>query len=324
MSTPILTLCVISFDGYECPKWVRSLLEKGLGGVALFKRNILDFSQVQGLTRSIKHAAKSFPPPIIAIDEEGGKVQRLKDIFPVDESAREIGTKGEDACFAQGQRIGRFMRELGLNTNFAPVLDIGTNENNPIIGDRAFSSDKDVVAKCGIAFARGLEKEGILPCGKHFPGHGDAGADSHLELPVIMQDKETLVNRELYPFAKAIKAGFRLFMTAHCLYPALDEKMPATFSRHILQDILRENLGFEGCVISDDLGMKAVSERFSIEEMVVLGLEAGLDIFLHCGIDGQGEELVFALEKIWDKEKALRNRVEASVARVVRLRQNLF
>jgi len=324
MSHPLLTLCVISFDGYECPRWVRSLLEKGLGGVVLFQRNILNIPQVQSLTASIRDAGKSFPPPFIAIDEEGGKVQRLKKIFPVDESAREIGKKGVKGCFEQGQRIGKFMRLLGLNTNFAPVLDINTNENNPIIGDRAFSSDREVVARCGIAFAKGLETEGVLPCGKHFPGHGDANADSHLELPVIMQDKETIMCREIYPFAEACKSGFRLFMTAHCLYPALDEKMPATFSKHILQEILRKNLGFEGCVISDDLGMKAVCDRYSIEEMVVLGLEAGLDLFLHCGTDAEGEELVLALEKILGNEKALRHRVETSIERVVRLRKSLF
>lgn len=319
-ATP-LTLLVIAFDGPVLPDWLRVLLARGLGGVALFARNLVDRAQVSRLNREIRVAARDWPPPLIAVDQEGGRVQRLRRLCPLHPSARDVGRQGPGLAREVGRSMGRDLRGLGFNTDFAPVLDLDTHRDNPIIGDRAFGSTPEDAIPSALAFLQGIREAGIQPCGKHFPGHGDARADSHLELPVIDVPEETLARREMAPFQAAFREGLDLVMTAHCLYPTLDPDLPATLSRRILQGWLRDRLGYRGCVISDDLGMKAISDRYPWDFVVREGLEAGLDLLLHCDAD-QGEALVEALHRSAENP-GVRDRVRESAERVLALRRRL-
>jgi beta-N-acetylhexosaminidase len=311
---------MIGFDGPLLPAEVASLLSRGLAGVALFGRNIVDRAQVADLCRAVRDAARGLPPPLVAVDEEGGRVQRLKRICPVVPPMREVGAAGPGAAAAEGAAIGRELAALGFNLDFAPVLDVDTNAANPVIGDRAFSGDADAVAACAVAFARALESEGVRACGKHFPGHGDAAADSHLDLPVIAAGADTLAVRELRPFEAAVRAGIGIVMTAHCVYPAIDAALPATLSRAHVTGLLRGRLGFGGVVVTDDLGMKAIEGRWGPDEVLGLGLDAGVDLFLHCGPRGEGIALGERLRRLVADGAVARERVVASAGRVMALR----
>ena len=317
---PTLNLFIIGFDGLVLPEPVAALLARGLAGVALFARNLADRAQTAALCRAVRDAAVGLPPPVVAIDQEGGRVQRLRRLSPLMPPMRQVGSDGPGAAREAGRTLARDLRLLGINCDFAPVLDVDSNPCNPIIGDRSFSSDPAVVAACGVALAEGLEGEGVLACGKHFPGHGDASADSHLELPVIDLDATTLARREFVPFAAAVRAGLRLVMTAHCLFPALDPEHPATLSRPILQGWLRGRAGFDGCIVTDDLGMKAISERYLPDEVLVRGLDAGIDLFLHCGAAGEGMDLAGRLQRLVAAGDVAPARIAESSARVGALR----
>ncbi len=317
------SLFLLGFDGPALPDDVKDLLARGLAGVVLFARNLADPDQVRDLCQGIREAARGHPPPIIAVDEEGGRVQRLRRMIGAFPSAREVGRGGAEAARQAGVAIGAALWDLGFNVDFAPVLDVDSNPANPIIGDRAFSANPGEVARCGVAFLEGLQAAGVLACGKHFPGHGDAAADSHVDLPVIRADAETLRCREIPPFEAAVRAGLPMVMTAHCVYPALDPECPATLSRRVVAGLLRQDLGFGGCVVTDDLGMKAISERFAPDEVVARGLDAGVDLFLHCGAAGEGLRLIEALEDLVRKGEIPRASVEAAVRRVQELRKRL-
>lgn len=317
------SLFILGFDGPTLPDDVRDLLARGLAGVALFAQNLADAGQVRDLCGSIREAARDHPPPILAVDEEGGRVQRLRRIIGAFPPARVVGQGGPEGARRTGAAIGEALRDLGFNVDFAPVLDVDSNPDNPIIGDRAFSPDPERVARCGVAFLEGLHATGVLACGKHFPGHGDAAADSHLDLPVIGADRDTIERREVPPFEAAIRAGLPMVMTAHCVYPALDPDHPATLSRRIVGGLLRETLGFDGCVVTDDLGMKAIAGRFAFEEVLTRGIEAGVDLFLHCGAGGEGPALVETFEDLVRRGAVPEERLEAAARRVRKLRGRL-
>lgn len=234
---------------------------------------------------------------LVGIDHEGGRVQRTPPPITPLPAARAWGARAE----AVGRLVGRELASLGVNVDFAPVVDVDSNPENPIIGDRSFSGDpREVVERAG-AFLRGLRAEGVLGCLKHFPGHGDTTADSHLELPMVAADLETLRGRELAPF-RSLAGEAPLVMTAHVLVPAVDAARPATFSPRFLREILRGELGFRGVVVSDDLGMKAVAERFSRPGGAVEALAAGCDQLLLCA---HLADTGLALEMAVEVERAL-------------------
>ncbi|HKY61884.1 MAG TPA: glycoside hydrolase family 3 N-terminal domain-containing protein, partial [bacterium] len=225
------SLLVVGFEGHRVTDSLENFLQQwDLGGVILFKRNIESFEQVRELNRTIDVLAKA--APIVSVDHEGGRVFRLPEPFTAFPPMRLVG----EACLRDGsgaaaEEVGRiFARELraaGFNVDYAPVLDVDSNPLNPIIGDRAFSSDPEAASEAALSFWRGLEAEGVRGCGKHFPGHGDTREDSHLTLPVIDKPEKEMVLCEWVPFVKAIRAGIPLLMTAHVLFPALDKDWPA-------------------------------------------------------------------------------------------------
>jgi beta-N-acetylhexosaminidase len=219
-----------------------------------------------------------------------------------------------------GAAIAAELRAVGIDMNFAPVLDVDSNPRNPVIGDRAFSEEPNGAAALGIAFAKGSLSRGVIPVGKHFPGHGDTSADSHKELPVVRAGKPTLLRRELLPFRRAARAGIPALMTAHVMYPALDRALPATLSRKILHDLLRERMRFRGTIISDALEMKAIADRYGLGEAAVLALTAGCDVVLVCRGEEDQAETIDRLAREARDRLAFRRTVAASAVRSGRLR----
>ena len=198
-----------------------------------------------------------------------------------------------------------------------------SNPDNPVIGDRALSTDPPTAAELGIAFLRGMLSRGVLPVGKHFPGHGSTATDSHVVLPVVRSSRDTLRGRDLHPFRRAIRAGIPALMTAHVLYPALDREFPATLSEKILRGLLRDQMRFRGVVFSDALEMKAITDRFAIGDAAVRAVSAGCDVALVCRGEGNQEEAVEAISRAWADDRTFRKYAVASTRRMYRLRQAL-
>jgi len=288
-------MVIAGFAGKVLPAQVAEALGAGrLGGVILFERNLGSPLEVRGLTDAIREA--SAVPSMIAIDHEGGSVQRLRAPFTVWPRAREVGVTAKAAkARALGKAMAAELLAVGINVNFAPVLDVDTNPANPVIGDRSFSQDATRVAKLGAAMIEGFNQAGLLSCGKHFPGHGDTDLDSHHDLPVVNADRETLDRRELLPFQAAIKAGVPMIMTAHLKATAIDKYYPATISRPILYDLLRVTMGFNGLIVSDDLEMGALADNMPIEDAAFSAARAGCDVLIACSGPDRAEVVRDAL-----------------------------
>lgn len=249
-------------------------------GVILFRRNWESLEQLRALVAELRALPSA---PLIGVDQECGKVIRLGEPFTQFPSARAIARCGDpQLARAVGRALGAELRSAGVDIDFAPVLDVDSNPANPVIGERAFGSTPDEVIRFALPFLAGLREAGILPCGKHFPGHGDTDRDSHRELPVVPRDRATLEATELAPFRAAFAAGLPLLMTAHVLYPALDPDHPATVSPRILGGLLRGELGYGGVLISDDLEMQGISGAATVPATAVRALRAGVDWTLVC------------------------------------------
>lgn len=274
-------LLTLGFAGKAPDAETRRLLAAGIGGVVLFSRNVETPAQVAALTRELKRLAPE--PLLVAVDQEGGSVARLREGFTRLPPFRVLGDTGDPLLARElGRVVGTELCAVGIDWDFAPVLDVDTNPDNPVIGSRSLARDPERVAELGTAFARGLLDAGVAPCGKHFPGHGDTLTDSHLELPRLTHDLERLERVELVPFRRAIEAGLPAVMTAHVLFEALDRERPASMSRAVVSELLRGRLGFEGVIVTDDLEMKAVAKHYAIEDIAVECLAAGVDVQLVC------------------------------------------
>ena len=314
-------LCV-GFDGTDAPEHLLRWIADGeVGSVMLFRPNIASPEQVATLVGTLRRAAPPHAPIVIAIDQEGGLVQRLRAPLTVWPDMLSVGSAGDAARTEQvGRALGGELAALGIGWDFAPVLDVHTNPANPVIGNRAFGVTPEAVTVQALAFWRGLRAAGLAGCGKHFPGHGDTHADSHLTLPLVDHDQDRLRRVELAPFAAAARAGIDSIMTAHVMYPALDRNWPATLSRPILTDLLRVELGFTGVIVSDDLGMKAVADRHPIEELAVMSIAAGAD-HLIIRESLQRQRAAFeALLRAAQASAEIRARIEESAARVAALK----
>ncbi len=277
----VASLLTVGFGGRVVDPDLDGLLARGVGGAVLFSRNVGAAREVRELTVELKRRARG--PLFVAVDQEGGKVARLREGFTRLPPLRALGERNDPALSRDyGRLVGRELRAVGVDLDFAPVLDVDTNPENPVIGERSLGSDPTRVALHGVAFAEGLMSEGVAACGKHFPGHGDTRSDSHLELPRLPHTMERLEEVELVPFRAAARAGFPAIMTAHVVFEALDPTRPATLSPAVVGGLLRRTIGFSGVVFSDDLEMRAIADHYAIEEVVVGGLEAGVSAFLVC------------------------------------------
>lgn len=263
------------FTGTQVPGWLAERVAGGLAGVCYFGHNVVSAEQVASLSADL-HALR--PGALVASDEEGGDVTRLEaaagSSWPGNAALGRLDDVEVTRSVAAG--MGRQLRRAGIDLPLAPVVDVNTDPDNPVIGIRAFGSCPDLVARHAAAFVAGLQEAGVAACAKHFPGHGDTAVDSHLALPVVDVDLETLRRRDLPPFAAAVHAGARAVLTAHVRFPALDDA-PATLSAPVL-DLLRGELGFEGVVVSDALDMRAISAGVGRGRGAVLALAAGVDL----------------------------------------------
>ncbi len=277
------------FDGPILPEWLDRRLRAGLAGVCLFGANIVSREQVAELVAAIRAAN---PRAIIAIDEEGGDVTRLHyDVGSPYPGNAVLGRLDDEALTEHVARaVGWELRRFGIDLDLAPDADINSNPDNPVIGTRSFGADAGLVARHTAAWVRGLQSTGVAASVKHFPGHGDTAQDSHLALPVVSADLETLHRRELAPFVAAVEAGVRSVMSSHILLPALDAERPATLSPRVLTGLLRDELGFDGVIVSDALDMAGASAGRGIPVAAALALAAGCDL-LCLGTNGTEQQL---------------------------------
>jgi beta-N-acetylhexosaminidase len=277
-----------SMPGTTVPVELRSLAKEfDLGGVILFSRNIEAPEQVAELAADSEALGRS-APAWVSVDQEGGRVARLKEPFTTWPPMATLGRAGRQAEALAERFATALAQELlavGITLDYAPVLDIHTNAKNPVIGDRALAERAEDVAKLGRVIIRALQGAGLAACGKHFPGHGDTSADSHHELPLVAHPPDRLRAIEFEPFRAAVAEKVAFIMTAHVLVPSLDESAPATLSPAVVQRLLREELGFEGVILSDDLEMKAVSTRYAVPDAAVDAIRAGCDGLLVCSGD---------------------------------------
>ena len=319
-------LLIAGFHGQQIPVELRSLArEFGLGGVILFARNVAEPEQVADLA----FEAARLPPEVpawVSVDQEGGRVARLKAPFTEWPPMAALGRSG-DVVLAErfARALAAELKAVGITLDFAPVLDVHTNPKNPVIGDRALAETASEVARLGGAIVRALQDEGVAACGKHFPGHGDTATDSHLELPIVEHPVERLREVEFVPFKAAIDAGVATIMTAHVFAPALDEERPATLSRRVVTGLLRDELGFGGVILSDDLEMKAIASHHAVPDAAVLAIAAGCDGLLMCS--GDYEAQVRALESVIhavEEERLPLARVEDALARQLRAKERFL
>ena len=300
------------------------LVEHCPGGVILFKRNIRSAEQLHRLVADI-HATGAGVPPLVALDHEGGRVDRLPHPpfthFP---PMALVGESG-DTSLAEGvgRAMGRELRAVGIDLDFAPVLDVWSNPRNRVIGDRAFGTTPRAVARLALAFARGLARAGVLACGKHFPGHGATVGDSHFVLPRVRRSRRALAATELVPFARAAAADIPALMTAHVVVPALDARRPATVSPKICRDLLRRRLRFRGVLFSDDLEMQAMAGRRRVGRAAVEALRAGCDMLLVCQSLAAAREAMAAVEDALGRGRLEAGAIATSLMRIQGLRRRL-
>lgn len=290
------------------------------GGFILFSRNCYEPVQIHSLCRALSKATGY--RPFIAIDEEGGRVHRLPPPFTHFPPAALVGKTGSlDLAFRVGRAVAAELTLLGFNLNFAPVLDVSSNSENPIIGDRSFGTTPDRVATMALAWSEGLSSMGIIPCGKHFPGHGHTETDSHLQLPRVTKSLDELHAVELKPFVHACRRRIEALMTAHVVFPALDDKFPATLSSRIVTEVLRQELGYDGLLFSDDMKMKAITENFDAGEAAITSVRAGIDVLLYCHDLSKAANIVELLCREASHDSQLRVRIEESTARIDKLKK---
>lgn len=262
------------------------IVKNNIGGVILFDRNVESPLQITQLCKTIQNLRHKMPdkaPIFISIDMEGGRVQRLKPPFTKWPPLAKLGeVDSTSGAFKFAAMMGAEMKAVGINLDFAPCIDVITNPKNTVIGDRSLSSDPEKVSRLASALVRGYIKSEVIPCAKHFPGHGNTLVDSHEDLPVEDCDLARLESIELIPFKKTFRARLDLVMTAHIRFPKIDPEWPVTLSEKFLKDILRSNLRYRNLVITDDLDMKALTKHYDKQQIAVRALQAGANILLYC------------------------------------------
>jgi len=275
-------LMMVGFAGTRVDESVESLVRgRRVGGVCLFRRNISSGEQVARLNDDLRRLLADGIPPFLALDQEGGNVVRVRDDVVVLPGNMALGaTRSAELAYAAGRAQGEDLERLGFNMNLAPVLDVNLNPRNPVIGIRSYGDSVPLVAELGRAFVRGQQDAGLVTVAKHFPGHGATDADSHEALPVMRESREEVL-AQLEPFRAVIQDGLDGLMTAHVAVPGLTgDHVPATLSAQVLQGLLRQRLGFDGLVLTDELEMDAIAERYGVGRAAVLAVNAGADMVL--------------------------------------------
>jgi len=321
-------LFVVGFPEKEINPELKELIhDYHIGGVILFAHNIGRPEEVLHLTKSLQREAKEAGykyPLLIGIDEENGTVKRLKEGAVEYPGAMALAaTQDADYAYQIAKATADDLKQLGINWNYAPVLDVNNNPENPVIGVRSFGEIPGVVSEYGIAFMKGLQDNGVAPAIKHFPGHGDTHVDSHLALPKIEHDVERLREIELVPFKAAIAEGADSIMTAHIVFPALEPEAgrPATLSKNILTGLLREELGFEGVVVTDALEMEAIADTIGIPTGALEALKAGADQLLVAHYPEEQMASINKIIKAVKNEEISEKRIRESLKRIERFKE---
>jgi beta-N-acetylhexosaminidase len=320
---------MVGFEGHTASADVKALIrEFGVGHVVLFARNVAGPEQVADLVRELQSVARDASherPLLVAVDQEGGRVARLREPWTVWPAARAVGRVGSEETARQlGQALAEELSACGIRWDFAPCVDVDTNPKNPVIGDRSFGDDPDLVGRLGVAMLQGLQQSGVAASAKHFPGHGDTDLDSHLELSAVDHPRSRLDDVELRPFRMAIAAGVASVMTSHILVREIDDARPATLSPPVISGLLRKELGYGGVVVTDDLEMKAVAARWTPAQIAVLAAQAGCDLLALCrGHDAQ-VEAIEALVRACESGEISFKDAEAAEARVRALKDRFL
>lgn len=322
-------MVMAGFPGYTVGSEATQLIRQHhVGGVILFARNVRDEAQVASLNRSLQQLAQGSGakiPLFIATDQEGGIVARLRNDTVVMPGGMALGAAGSpELAYEAGRSTARQLLAVGVNMNFAPVVDVNNNPANPVIGIRSIGEDPQLVAELGAAFIRGQQAEGVISTAKHFPGHGDTDTDSHIALPRVDHPRERLDQVELVPFRAAIEAGVDSIMTAHVTFPSVDPTpgLPATLSHRTLTGLLREELGHEGLIVTDAMEMQAITANFGIAEAAVRAVEAGADMVLVAWPSDwyDAVRVIQALLAAARSGRISEERIDASVERILRLK----
>lgn len=303
------------------PTFLDALRRGHRAGAILFKRNLPSWQAGHLACRQLLEATAGEVSPLLGVDQEGGRVQRFGAPVLQLPSMRRLASQGDVALVTEAARtLGEQLARIGFNIDFAPVLDVDTNPDNPVIGDRSFSRDAGEVARLGTRWLEGLQGAGVAACGKHFPGHGDTSVDSHLDLPVVDTTLERLQQVELAPFRAAVAAGIDSLMSAHIVVRSVTRDVPATLSPEIIEGWLRRDLGFEGVVFTDDLEMRAIADRYEVGGAAVQAVRAGCDVLLICRSERWQAEAHTALVREAERDSTFRQRCEQSAQRCRALR----
>lgn len=315
-------LFIVGFEGDIINDEIIDLVKnQEVGGLIYFSRNVVDSNQIITLNNEIK-AIKKDIPLFISVDEEGGVVSRVPDEFLKLPSSGYIGKfDDENLSYNIGSIISKELKSLGFNMDFAPVLDIDSNPNNTVIGERAFGNNADIVSKLGIKTMEGLRDGGIIPVVKHFPGHGDTDIDSHYGLPIVTKTLEELNNLEFIPFKNAIENGADVVMVSSIILSSIDSEYPATMSKKVTTDILRNKLNFDGVIATDDMTMGAIMDNYNLTDAVIMAINAGNDLILVChGYD----DIIKSISAVKDAVSSniiSEERIDESVYRILKLKE---
>jgi len=318
LKTKLYQMFILGLDGGE----YKNALNKGLGGIIFFTNDIKSEIQFKTLIKEIK--SESLIQPFLSIDQEGGRVERTENIYGGKKylSAKFAYEKGEDFLRNQTEDIAKELKDFGINLNFAPCTDTNTNPNNPIIGERAFSSNPDDVIKGYDIVSDIYRKNGIIPCIKHYPGHGDANKDSHLTLPEINLSIDEMEKTHIKPFKYAVDNGVEMIMAAHLHCTCFDKiQTPSSLSSNAIS-YLKNKLGFDGVIISDDMIMKGVSD-FGQTEACIMGIKAGLNMFIYRNSDSQIINTIENIYKIAQNSTEIRHNIEYSFEKIIQLKTKM-
>lgn len=316
-------MLMLGFEGYSINDDIKELIQNHhIGGLIVFERNIKDSDQLLSLINSLKQINTSSLPLILSVDEEGGRVTRMPSEFVKIPSKQTIGNiNSEDLAFKIGSIIGERIGSFGFNMALTPVLDINSNPNNPVIADRAYGTQPELVARLAIQEMKGIKEQCVIPVVKHFPGHGDTSVDSHIGLPILNHPLQRLKDFELVPFDEAIKNGADVVMVAHILIADIDADNPSSLSKAVITDLLRHHMNFDGVVISDDLTMGAITENMDLGQAAIKAVNAGSDIILVCHGYHDQIAIIKALKTAVEQGDISRQRIDQSVYRIISLKQ---
>lgn len=325
----ISQMFIMGFHGTalnEQNKCIQSAIQSGLGGIILFSENIESYGQIACLTSKLQSTARI--PLFMSIDQEGGRVERTINVKDKVNylSPKELADTGNpDSTHKQAETMAKELINMGINMNYAPVLDVNTNPNNPIIGVRSFGDNPATVTEYASQVYNTFLNNNIIPVVKHFPGHGDTGEDSHLTMPQVNLDIDELENTHIKPFIDAFNAGVQAVMVSHVHYTAFDEEiLPASLSSNVIKHHLRERMGFNGVVISDDMVMGGIKNYYNTLESCLKGIEAGIDLFIFRNCDAGMLNLIHKLVACVENGLLSKERVEESVWRILNCKSSLI